>query len=768
MRRTTPSWTRRCICVIALGAAVLAAAASSASAGPAAGRAAHSPTSFWVAPGGSDAWPGTAGKPFATLQRARDAVRALPAGVRHSHDITVFVRGGHYRLSRPLVLEPQDSGRGGHEVVYRAAPGEHPVLSASMEVPNGAWSPWRDGVWRAQVGQVESRQLYVDGVRATRARTTAWPAGFRPEWNGGGAGSGIAFIPAIAQGLTPPAWGDPATWTNVDRIEAVLQTQWKMMSVPVASVSPSSGSTPGLITMQQPAWKNANVFLDATTNQPGIWSFWQVTWFENALQFLDQPGEWYLDQDAGYLYYIPRPGEDLLHTADAELPLGQTLVAGRGRQGHPVTDLRFEGLDFAYATWLQPSGPNGYVSDQSGFHLVGEGYQPNIIGHVQGDVRTPGNVSFSYGRRITFRGNVFEHLGAAALDLVTGCQDCVVEDNLFTDVSSAAVQLGGISPVEAHPTRADQVTRDNVVRDNLISTVGVEFVDAAGIYVGFTRHSLITGNTIVNVPWSGIAVGWGWGLLDPSGYPGIPGATKAMWGTFSRPTPNRDCVIRGNRIDRFLQVLWDGGAVYTTGQQGTSAKDGLVIEGNVASGKGIIARADGSLGISGGNTFYTDGGSRYITLRGNVSFDDPVGTIYLGPPPKANDPLPYPSLPSAGNLMPYGSDLGGCRTYGDIRFVGNTWLQDPFLENVGLYNALYKPALGFAAYSDQGFFDIGQYTDAEGVSYPTNLTYVGNRIMPGSASDLTQSLSRRLTAAGVQGRPATIPAALWTTAARGL
>ena len=79
------------------------------------------------------------------------------------------------------------------------------------------------------------------------------------------------------------------------------------MSVPLASVSPSSGSTPGLITMQQPAWKNANVFLDATTNQPGIWSFWQVTWFENALQFLDQPGEWYLDQDAGYLYYMPAP-----------------------------------------------------------------------------------------------------------------------------------------------------------------------------------------------------------------------------------------------------------------------------------------------------------------------------------------------------------------------------------------------------------------------------------------------------------------------------
>jgi hypothetical protein len=692
-------------------------------------------TTLWVAPGGNDAWPGTPDQPFATLERARDAVRTLPQDLRMHHDVTVYLRDGQFRLDGPLTLRPQDSGQGGHNVIYRAAPGEHPVVSASTRIPGASWEPWLFGVWRAPVGDVQSRQLYVDGVRATRARTAAWPLGYHPQWSASAANSGIAFD-ALAE-------GDPASWTNVGDIEAVNLAQWKMTRVPLSAIA-TTGSGNGLITLQQPGWDNANVFLDATTYEPGIWSFSQVTWFENALQFLDQPGEWYLDRSEHYLYYIPRSGE-VLPLADVELPTGVGLVDGRGTAAHPLSHIRFEGLDFAYATWLQPNGPSGYVDDQSGFHLVGDGYAPNVVGHVQGDEATPGNVSFRYAHDITIEGNIFEHLGAAGLNLGTGSQDNKVRNNLFTDISSAAIQVGGISPVDAHPSRAAQLTRDNVISDNLVSDIGREFIDVAAIYAGFSRHTVITHNTIVNVPWTGIALGWGWGLLDPSGFLGLPGATKGMWGKYDEPTPNRDSVVAGNRIDHFLQGgLWDGGAIYTTGQQGTSPDNGLRIQGNVASGKTEIIRADGLPGIPGGNTFYTDGGTRFVTVRRNVSFDNPVGNVYLGPL-------------SPANLVPYGSDSGGCRTDGDIRFIGNTWFQDPFRQQVGGYNLTYQTLMGFAAYSNEGFFNICPYTDPKGVVHPTNLTYQDNQIMPGTAS----APARIVDDAGVRGRPATIPADRW-------
>ena len=35
-------------------------------------------------------------------------------------------------------------------------------------------------------------------------------------------------------------------------------------------------------------------------------------YIENAFELLDQPGEWYLDPRARMVFYIPRPGEDML------------------------------------------------------------------------------------------------------------------------------------------------------------------------------------------------------------------------------------------------------------------------------------------------------------------------------------------------------------------------------------------------------------------------------------------------------------------------
>jgi hypothetical protein len=678
-------------------------------------------TEFWVSPNGSDASAGSQSQPFLTMERARDAIRSLDQK-RREGQIVVYLKGGTYRLERPFTLETSDSGRNGNDIVYCAAPGEHPVISGSVQVQNWSLHDEKLKIYRAYAGHRQSRQLYVNGQRAIRARTEPYPAGFRPTYfylNTTTYPMGIPFIPTD---LNPVAWKDPATWTNVGDIEAVIITQWKMMSVPLQSVTRYPGYTPdpilqpdlktGLITLQEPGWTNANVFLSSETYEPGLWSFWQVTRFENAYEFLDEPGEFYLDKEAGWLYYIPRSGEDIT-SADVELPVQEVLLEGRGELEQPVSNIRFEGLTFCYATWLSPSSNNGYVADQSGFCLVGSGHTPDIIGHDQNVVRTAGNVRFRYAQAIGFRGNLFTHLGGAGLDFDTGSKGNTIVGNLFTDISAAAIQLGGVSPVDHHPVSPEQVTENNEISNNLIRHVGREFVDAAGIFVGFTRNTLISNNTIIDVPWSGIAMGWGWGLLDEGMYPGIPDAVRGQWGTFTTPTPNSGNRILNNRFQQFLNVVWDGGAIYTTGQQGTSMKDPLLIRGNVASGKRPQA---------GGNIFYTDGGSRYVILKENVSYDNPHGVTDFGPPSWEGDPLPYPAY-SILNNIPYGSDIGGCRTYGYISYAGNYWLSS-------------------------SFFDICPFIEA-GISYPVNLSYTGNHIIQG-VEDVPQAL---LDDAGVQNFP---------------
>jgi glycosyl hydrolase family 141 len=441
--------------------------------------------------------------------------------------------------------------------------------------------------------------------------------------------------------LATPGASLPA-WTNPSEIEAVTLSQWKMMSCPVASIEG------GTIAMQQPCWTNANVY-------PDPWQFHLLSRLENAYEFLDEPGEWYLDSASGWLYYMPRADEDL-STADVELPVVEVLLQGAGELGRPVAHLRFEGLTFAYATWLGPSGPNGYVADQSGFFLVGDVHGKNVIGHDPDVVRTPGNVSFRYAQHVEFRDDDFVHLGAVGLDFDTGSQDSAIVDDLFEDISSAAVQLGGVTTVDHHPTDEAQITRDNQISNNLIHSVGREYVDAAGIYVGFTTRTLVSHNDIVDVPWSGIAIGWGWGLFDRGSFPGLPHAVSGQWGQWDTPTTSRGNRLLANRIEAFLGVLWDGGAIYSNGAQGTSFADGERIAGNVASGKRVAA---------GGNTFYTDGGSRWVTLSENVSLDDPQGKTDFGPCGWAS------SLDLCKVAVPYGADAGGCVPYGDLRYDSN-------------------------------------------------------------------------------------------------
>ncbi len=691
---------------------------------------------FWVAPHGNDAAPGTRKEPFKTLERAREAVTHVEPKQWERGEVVVSLEDGVYRLERSFMLTNQDSGRNGHDVVYRAAPGAKPILSGAVQVTGWTVYDKALNIYKASVGRTRSRQVYVNGRRATRARTDSFPAGFQPQAVRPSnvtldtpypAGGGIFYAKTD---LNPAQWRDPAKWTNVQDIEAVGKDQWRMAIVPLASIA--SAQELGLITLQQPAWTNANI-----TTTP-IWNFWQVERFENALEFLDEPGEWYLKtaKEGNELYYKPRPDEDLA-AADVELPWLEVLVEGHGTSEKPLSHLRFEGLTFAYATWLGPSSGNGYVPDQSGFLLVGPGHHPNKIGHNKNVVRTPGNLSFLYASHVTFLHNRFEHLGAVALDFNTGSQCNTIRDNWFQDISSAAIQLGGVSDIDHPPLPqgAPHITSDNRIENNAIKETGREFVDAAGIFVGFSRNTLIEHNTISDVPWAGIAIGWGWGLLDESGFPGVPGADWHQWGRYPL-TPNSGNKIRFNLIEQFLGDRWDGGAIYTTGQQGQSLSDPLLIEGNVAIGKRPSA---------GGNTFYTDGGSRYIKLKSNVSLNNPIGHMDFGLPPGHKDPLPYTTtFPVALlNTVPYGSDSGGCVTYGEMVFEDNYWLEGTIPKKelfIGLFDLVSTSVLSwfdpkiapFDPYSAEGYFDICPYTDkATGISYPTQLTYINNHMIKG-------------------------------------
>ncbi len=431
---------------------------------------------------------------------------------------------------------------------YRAADpaGPPPVLSGGVEIRGWTQPDPTSGIWAADVDpSLDTRQLFVDGVRATRARGAVRPEGWA----------------RTVDGFTAPD-SAMAGWRNPSAIEIVSFAEWKSLRCPVASISGRA------VTMAQPCWKNANAHDRFTMNE--------VTWVENAVELLDEPGEWYLDRPARRLYYRPRPGEDLGRGRTSVVaPVTESLVTIHGRPEAPVHDIELQGITFADATWLAPSTPAGYAVLQAGWHLAGDADPPN----ERDLARTPGAVNIAHATDLRFERDRFTRLGAGGIDLAAGSQRIGIVGSRFDDIASHAIQVGETaiySEVAEPPERLDHID----IADNVIARAGVEYRDAVGIMVTFAADVSIRHNDLAHLPYSGISLGWG-------------------WGTDSYAAHN---VVQANRITDVMRVLQDGCALYTL-----SAQPGSFIEANLI---------DGQLNRNG--ALYLDEGTRDVTVAHNV------------------------------------------------------------------------------------------------------------------------------------------------------
>lgn len=604
---------------------------------------------LFVSPLGRDSWPGTERQPFATVHRAQRAVRAI--NTQSDASIVVTLADGTYYLQRPLELTAADSGEPGRPVVWRAAPGARPVLSGGREI--GDWRLFHAGrgIYRARFAG-ETRQLFVDGERAVRAHQTGFN---RDEFTKTETGFEVEGSAArVLAGLARPTDAEFVSWYH-----------WRMHRCGVAGIEMrgEGDSLRAIVTLDQPCFSNANL----TAYYPNAWNIGSPNLIEGTLEFLDEPGEWYLDKDNGWLYYKPRPHEDV-RAGDSKViaPVLETLVAGRGKIDAPVHDIHFVGLTFADATWLHPSSPAGYVPDQTMFRFPDDGgdKQPTWA-HPFEVERTPGNVRFRFAHRIKFVNDRFTRLGSVALDFDTGSQNNSVITSKFTDLSGTAIQLGGVDPADHHPSDDRQVTRDNHIADNSITHVGLDYYDGLGIFVGYTTRSNIEHNYLAHLPYSAISVGWGWGLTDPGGHHAVdswtnPPRENAGWPVYQTPTTSSGNRVAANRMHDYMNELSDGAAVYVLGAQGTSFARGMTIEENVAT------EQHGPM-----HMLYSDLGSRYQTWRRNVvvSASKPhaavlTAELLLG--------VPRTDLIEAVQGGPL-TAAGGWGPYGDLRYHGNYW-----------------------------------------------------------------------------------------------
>ena len=291
---------------------------------------------FFIAPGGDDSQAGTKDKPFATLEHARDAAR-------RSVGATVYLRGGTYLLDKSLILTPEDSG-----VTFQAYPGETPILSGGRAI--SGWRPMAGSasIWCASIPKGwRFHYLFVNGKRAQRSRLInndhwrQWPKDHQP---GSPAKEGqlVTFTKNQAALAGLPSNGD---------VEMVcIMAQYGVMGNGVLTdINPAAGTA---------RWNSAQINLrgSRTPTERGYN-------LENALKFIDEPGEWAVDSASGMVYYWPRVGEDLTK-AEVIAPRLYELIRLQGVEetGPWVRNVTLRGLTLMYTDRLaENEWPHGWL-----------------------------------------------------------------------------------------------------------------------------------------------------------------------------------------------------------------------------------------------------------------------------------------------------------------------------------------------------------------------------------------------------------------------
>lgn len=425
-----------------------------------------------VSPTGADTNAGSAAAPFATLERARDAIRALRQNPLPTGGVAVRIHGGSYRPAQSFTLTSADSGEPGAPILYQAASGETPFFQGGTRL--SAWQPVTDPALLARLpaearGKVLQASLAAAGIREV------------PPLRLGGFGSGRGFHSTPSVTLYQNDRELPlARWPNKGTVvvEAVTERDdHQIHGIPGSKAGSFTCATGRLArwTADQDIILSGYWFWDwadsrelvksidparhAITLVPPFHTYGyrkgQPFYALNLFSEIDEPGEWYLDRANLTLYLYPPEARELngLEIATSPFPM---VVAEHLAQVH------FQGI-----TWDLSAGDGIRITDSN--HVVIEGCTLSRLGGdaisiiggtdcgvLASDIRSTGRggVILRGGNRktITPACHFVENCHISDLShvdrtytpaiLIEGV-GCRVAHNLIHDVPSSAMRVGG-------------------------------------------------------------------------------------------------------------------------------------------------------------------------------------------------------------------------------------------------------------------------------------------------------------------------------------
>jgi hypothetical protein len=506
------------------------------------------PIVFYVAPDGNDSWSGKQAiadgesGPFASWLRVQEAIREMRSGVtsakpEQNRPIKVTFAAGTYWLKEPIIFTPEDSGTESSPITYQAKPGT--VLFSGGQKITG-WQETelnQQRLWVVdlplELKGINFQQLWVNNQRRGRSR---YPS------------QGYLQVKSVNN-----RQGEP--WTTGDRSfqyhegdlppninpvgsEAVVLSRWLDYRLPVRNVE----------RQQQTLQFDQESVFQILAND--------LFYLENAWDFFDTPGEWYLDHQLDRLFYLPLAEESIIDT-EVVAPVLSSLIKleGIANRDRFVEHLEFNHLSFAHTDWHLPPGVSGYNQNAWG---------------------VPGAILANGIRNCLWQHCTFKHLGNHGIELFRGCQHNQITSCSFFDLGAGGIKVGErqtyvpqISPVE--------VSHHNTLTHNHVYDGGKFFPSAVGIRVVQSHHNLIAHNHVHDLYYTAISARGTWGFSETQAYANViehnyvhhigrlsngEGPILSDMGGIYTLGAQRDTVIRHNKIHDVQGLRYGGWGIY--------------------------------------------------------------------------------------------------------------------------------------------------------------------------------------------------------------
>lgn len=484
--------------------------------------------------------------------------KALELGKTQDTWVTIELADGVYPLTEPIEIHDTASGEYELMIVIKNAKDASPVISGNTDLQISEFQKVDGQEYysyqlpeTAKVGGSwpKFRDLYLDGERLQLARSEDYI--FEKTLKD------MEKTEDTITGYSNWFYVDETIFENIDSasvepLEICLNVEWNLKRFRIASLHGEEAET-GLmqLSVKDEEWHGYMKY-EGNKRDFTSWSYW----FENHLSLLDEPGEFFYDDENGVVYFYPYKDTDM-SKATVSYPLTEKLFDMKN-----VSGVTFEGLTFT-GTTSNFTTEHGFNSGLGNTHtwddnmeqksedrFFKDGEENTLAGWESEHIKAAA-VYGEYSSHIAIENCTFDQLGTNGIYLNGGTNDVVVKGSSFTNLAMSAAVFGKQNQLWNPEDGQSNILIDN----NYIYNIGTDYLASPGIAVARVKNIAITHNTFLHTPYSGLMMGW----------INLPSATFTIY----------NAEVAYNHCEDNLYALNDAAGLYFCGANGMTTEEGV-------------------------------------------------------------------------------------------------------------------------------------------------------------------------------------------------